>query len=325
MNGIGREDPYEWKMLFYTDYIKGVRAQKQARERYDKKVKKTLLHAQLSHYGIAHKASKPVADLLQTFRIAMKDRKVSLIDQVANYVLTIIQCDIAPQDLLDLESSLRLEYTKADKENVSNQKQSILAHYTGLESLTARANYSPRLFIEQEFLSKDQPGEESQTGAPIALRGLHNRASIHAAAEHTGLHAVSGGEGDDRTLFIGWDRDAVWSLSQQYSQIQRERRQQKQEEEWKQALEQHHNFVKKLPAKSHKQKFDIDSTEGQYMIRSREIELGWNIDSMTMQITGLDDDWLAEFDLGVITGLMLFDEDPDSLRAQWEEAQHRKF
>ena len=191
-----------------------------------------------------------------------------------------------------------------------------------MDSYTAQANYSPRLFIATFFHASRDTTEQVQAKDAIALPGLQDTAAMRAAAERVGLHAQSCGQDDDRTLVVGQDRQAVVRLAYSHEQEQAQKRQQARNKDWDQRLDKHHIFVKSLPTSSQTQN-SLEFAVGHYMIRCPEIERNWNPDYMDLQIIHKCDGCDSDFDFGVIEGVMMLDTDEDSLHSRWKSQQGR--
>ena len=145
---------------------------------------------------------------------------------------------------------------------------------------------------------------------------------MHAAAERIpGLEAHSGGRGDDRTVVIGWDRSAVWRAAGQVDSHCALRLQQVEEAEWNRLMQRHELFISQSRSQDTAAKFSIHETGGTYVINCDEMgsyssEKSYN-NTMRLRIIERDrEGWVGIFDFGVITGIMLLDENKERLASR---------
>lgn len=225
--------------------------------------------------------------------------------------------------MLDLEAQIRQEYQTNNEAHILSQKKQVKEQSKSLDSYTAQASFSPRLFVATFFHASRDTTEQVQAKDAIALLGLQDTAAMRAAAESVGLHTQSCGQ-DERTLVVGQDRQAVLRLAYSHEQEQAQKRQQDRNNNWDQTLDKHHSFVKSLPASSQAQDFSVGCAVGQYKIRCPEIERNGHPDSMELQIIIACDDCITDFDFGVIEGVMMLHTDEDLLHGRCNRQQGRK-
>ncbi|KAL9629481.1 MAG: hypothetical protein Q9164_006862 [Protoblastenia rupestris] len=284
------------KLLFHNE-LKGKRAQQKAAEDARGLIKKDWLSAQLTHYGLEH-----------------------------NVKMT---CNQVPPHIHQLEVKLADEYSTKNTLHVASEEKRVKSleserersnreHFASLATSTAEANWDQDLFLQKYFLNADRLPDRSKTPTPMILPHLSNRMSLHVAAERIGLATLSGGKGDARTLVIGWDKNAVFREAYRIDHEQAAQKEQVKDESWEEDMDEHHEFVKSLPASSHRQVFSINHAEGEYLVKCENIESNYTPDSMTMNITYSEGEgWVAMFDFGVIEGMMIFDTDKGRLQERW--------
>ncbi|OCK84555.1 hypothetical protein K432DRAFT_378486 [Lepidopterella palustris CBS 459.81] len=105
------------------------------------------------------------------------------------------------------------------------------------------------------------------------------------------METCSGGEGDSRTIVVGWNKAAVWGMAAQIGAKQAEEKHEKRKEEWGEVLEAHREFVKNNAKKSPKT-FAYKNAVGSYAVL---------VDIAMAGPLGLE----AAFDFGLLEGTML--------------------
>ena len=178
------------------------------------------------------------------------------------------------------------------------------------------------MFLKKYFLDEGGNPDKSKTPVPIPLPGFSNRSQIHAAAERVpGLKTCSGGHGDDRTVVVGWDRDAVWSVAGQVANQSALKHHQVEEAEWNKLMQRHETFVSQARSRHRAAEFSIYEIGGIYVIKCNEMgsyssEISCNNTMRLRIIESQRGGCVGIFDFGVITGIMLLDESKERLASR---------
>ena len=178
------------------------------------------------------------------------------------------------------------------------------------------------MFLRKYFLDEDGNPDKSKTPVPIPLPGFSNRSQIHAAAERVpGLKTCSGGHGDDRTVVVGWDRDAVWRVAGHVADQSALKQHQIEEAEWNKLMDRHETFVSQARSRHRAAEFSIYEIGGTYVINCDEMgsyssEIPCNNTMRLRIIESQSEGCVGIFDFGVITGIMLLDESKERLASR---------
>ena len=211
-----------------------------------------------------------------------------------------------PEQKNEYEAKINeLKASEAAKENERKvvEAAKVIRQFAALGSPTAEANFSRTMFLQKYFLDEAGKPDQSRTPEPIPLPGLLNRAKMHAAAERIrGLKTYSEGEGEDRTLVIGWALKL----------------QQAEQEEWNQLMQQHELFVSQARSQDPAAEFYIHQIGGIYIIKCDEMNLvaARNSYNNTMRLEIIEngpEGCVGIFDFGVLEGIMLLDESKENL------------
>ncbi|KAM0541066.1 hypothetical protein ACHAPJ_013391 [Fusarium lateritium] len=278
--------------LFYPDSLRLKRDQKEASEAARLLFKKPFFAGQLKHYGINFPSSAKMGDLRELLKNAVHQGQ-------------------------KWESDVR-EWDEKEKQ----RKQEAFNRCT---TAGEKAAYDLDLFLDHYFLTDGKP-DELKTSEPLALEGFDQRLTLHLMAETIpGLHTVSGGSGSNRTLCIGWNRSAVINLARSIDSRAREAAKQLKEEKWKEAMEEHLQYVSASTSKTirpkgkGKQRFDLRQCQGSYIIKCDVVTDGWEdlaLHILTLDIyAGKDGKLTANYDFGIIEGTMLLADNEESLDA----------
>jgi hypothetical protein len=225
------------------------------------------------------------------------------------------QFDRVPSHILELETKLRDEYTVKHAAHVSMVRQHRLEEFSKLGSPSKEAEFDVGLFLSKYFLDARGAPDRSKTREPLSLPGYIYRHTLHAAAERiNGLHTYCGGEGDSRILVIGWNRTAVWAKAGEVDRQHREGKQTQREAQWERKIQSHRDYVAGLAQR--KGRFKPENAVGTYVVSCKEISEEWdNADDLTMSITESTGpaELVAEFDFGILEGIMRLGRDPEPL------------
>lgn len=203
---------------------------------------------------------------------------------------------------------MRIEYDKRNGDHIKSQKAARTKEYHKLVSPTAKANYDVDLFLNEYFL-KDQ----SRAIKAMQLPGLANRSVVHAAAEKIhGLHTISHGREPNRTLAIGWDRNAIYAAAASGSAEQVKQSRTQDDPVWEARMEKHQALVKKCEIPSDGQQVCMPFFYGNFAIRCDEIAEQWSegASSYNLRFVGGRS---AIFNFGVLEGVMRFGPDQESV------------
>lgn len=182
------------------------------------------------------------------------------------------------------------------------------------------ANHNRDLFLAKYFLS-DQDGQPdpSITPFPILLPGLSDSLAMQQAADTIpGLKTSSGGEGEFRTLVIGWNRATIFEIAEQISADQASLRDEM-SQTLQERLRRHYSFIKTIPVASKPRRFAMESAQGTYAVACNGIADRWGHadDEYSLRITySKTDGWVGIFAIGVIYGIMRLDTDRKALLAR---------
>ena len=182
------------------------------------------------------------------------------------------------------------------------------------------ANHDKTLFFAKYFLDQDGRPKPSITPFPILLPGLLDKLAMQQAADAVpGLKTCTGGEGDFRVLVIGWDRTAIFKITESLSTAQANLRDEM-SPTWQQYLQRHYMLVQALPVSSKPRTFGIKSAQGTYAVECNgkmDSYCGLNPDEYSLRITySKVDGWIGIFKIGVLYGVMRFDVDRKALLAR---------
>ena len=92
--------------------------------------------------------------------------------------------------------------------SIETQIEEVEEKVKSLDSYTAQANNSPRLFVATFSHASRDTEEQMQAKDAVALPGLQEKAAMHAAAERAGLHTQSFDQDDGGTLVVIQKRQA---------------------------------------------------------------------------------------------------------------------
>ena len=225
-------------------------------------------------------------------------------------------------DLRQLFEPKKREYEVKLSEYTGSEATRVKLEFAALSSPTAEAEYSMGMFLKKYFLDEGGKPDKSKTPVPIPLPGHSNRSQVHAAAERVpGLHTASGGHGDDRTVAVGWDRDAVWSAAGQAADKSAVKLQQVEEAEWNKLMQRHQSFVSQARSRHQAAEFSIHQIHGIYVIKCDEMGsyssgISYNNTMRLRILEGQRQGCVGIFDFGVITGIMLLDESKERLASR---------
>lgn len=193
-----------------------------------------------------------------------------------------------------------------------------------------RANCDLQRFLDYYFLTNGEP-DQTKTPEAFAVYGFNGRASLHHMAEKIpGLHTMSGGPDQNRTLCIGWSDSAVRRLAIAIDRQAHEEEKEKQGSKWEKAMEAHRNYVSKFNQGSSSQgkktrtgkgkpaqNFELGQCVGSYIVKCDVVSDGWSsMSHFTMDICeGKNGTLLADYNFGIIQGTMLLSQSEETLDA----------
>ena len=181
------------------------------------------------------------------------------------------------------------------------------------------ANYDRKLFLANYFLNESGKPDRSKKPFPLLLPGLLGKLSLQQAADAIpGLKTSIGGEGEFRILVIGWNRAAIFEVSEQTSTDQARLRDEL-SSTWQEHLRKHYSLVKRLPILSKSMKLKDESAQGTYAvdcIGASENRDGCEENSSLRITYSEKEGWVGIFSIGVIYGIMKMDTDRKALLAR---------
>lgn len=225
-------------------------------------------------------------------------------------------------DLRQLFEPKKREYEVKINEYRVSEAARVSREFAALSSPTAEAEYSMDMFLKKYFLDESGKPDKSKTPKPMPLPDFSSRSRMHAAAERVpGLETHSGGEGDDRTVVVGLDRDAVWRVAGQVANESALELEEVEEAEWNKLMERHESFLSKARSRDRAAEFSIHAIGGTYVIECDEMgsyssEESYNNTMRLRIIESSHEGCVGIFDFGVITGIMLLDESKEDLASR---------
>ncbi|KAK8007356.1 FAD-binding domain-containing protein [Apiospora arundinis] len=198
------------------------------------------------------------------------------------------------------------EWNAAEKKKESQRR-------LGLLTPGQQANENLNRFMAIYFLDEQGRPDRTKQHVPIALHGFTNRSELHERAKRIpGLETMSGGEGSSRTLCVGWDRNAVWTMAHRLDEESHKKPAKNRADKWDQAMEEHKRFAqlvkKEGPKFTHMspQPVKLQKCGGSYLIRCEAAEQ-WSSPHF--------------FTLDIATGARPFDNDP-RMTLGWLQLAH---
>ncbi|KAF2817107.1 uncharacterized protein BDZ99DRAFT_564906 [Mytilinidion resinicola] len=318
--GRRRVDAPKLRELLFPNEVKikgGKLAQKyaeqEANEQAKRIVKKKWIIAQLTHYGVA---SLPRARARSDENKELLCRSVKE-GKVMRY---------RPQHIRDIEAALTLQYEEKNTPHMVLEEQRVSKlieeqkglKTEGFEKLSTpglEAAYVMAMFMRKYFLNDGGTPDQSKAPGPLVLTGFGDRSGMHNRAQQVpGLETYSGGEGNARTIVVGWDRSAVWGAAGNIDSAQRAEHEKEKEFEWAEVMKKHGSFIKSLPKSASRQAFSIEQARGSYAIQCDKITSEWPQGSplklrIVLGLQGV----VGMFHFGVIEGIMWFEVNEEGL------------
>ncbi|KAF2503080.1 hypothetical protein BU16DRAFT_28504 [Lophium mytilinum] len=230
------------------------------------------------------------------------------------------KCDTVPQHIRDLETTLAAQYNTKNNPhmalenkrvgNLIAEREKMKAEaFKRLETPGQEASYDMELFMRKYFLDENEMPDRSKMSRPLVLTGYNDRYDMHARAEEVpGLETHSGGQGNVRTLVIGWSRSAVWAEAGNIDKAQRADRENKKDAEWAESMKTHDSFVKSLTVSAEDQSFSAECATGSYVVQCDKATGYDELDGpMHLSITEAPGGLVGSFDFAVLEGIMRFD------------------
>lgn len=173
----------------------------------------------------------------------------------------------------------------------------------------------PEWVLEKYFLDRSSKPDRKKTTAPVGIpydpySSYRTSQLREAAAKVSGLHCATGHGSKTQTIFLGWNKKNVDKAAKEH--VRKETQAAKAEEEERKAEratmhKEHLASIKKQNSKSGKQQ---PAPVGEYIVDCDEIEGQWPDqvgDGLSLNIFATDnpDFYQADFDFGIIEGIML--------------------
>ena len=242
-----------------------------------------------------------------------------------------IQSDLEQMFNAANPASPRVEQRKAEpvaktpRKPSAQQPKSLLSedkHKRALEKYKRPvdlANYDCKVFLAKYFLNENGKPDRSKTPFPLLLPGLADKLSLQQAADGIfGLKTSIGGEGEFRVLVIGWNRAAIFEISEQMS-IDQARLREDMSSTWHEHLRRYYSMIKKLPVLNKYMTLKEESTRGTYAVECRGASDNWfqYKEDSSLRITyNKEEGWVGIFDIGVLYGVMQLGTDRKALLAR---------
>ncbi|KAM6540370.1 hypothetical protein FALCPG4_002088 [Fusarium falciforme] len=317
---VDRVEGSRLRVLFNPGSLRLKRDQKEAQEAAKVLNTKQFLAGQLRHYGIKFPSSANSGQLRDFLRDAVFAGKC---DHVPGSVMLLR--DAMERKLAPLHKKWEDDVRDWDTRKKRKEDEAINRCTTPGE----RANCDLGRFLDYYFLTDGEP-DQTKTPEAFAVYGFGGRASLHHMAEKIpGLHTMSGGPGENRTICIGWSDSAVRRLAMAIGRQAHEEEKKKQESEWEKAMEAHHDYVSNFNQASSSQgkktrtgkgkpsqNFELGRCVGSYLVKCDAVSDGWSSRSdFTMDIWEGKGALTADYHFGIIQGAMLLSQSEETLDA----------
>ena len=161
-------------------------------------------------------------------------------------------------------------------------------------------------------------------GVPYHPHSEHSVGELlRAAVRVDGLHKAVGAGRTSKTVFLGWNADAVTKAAKEHALTEEKEAAKKEAERARERDAEHQRFVDQQKKKKKSGK-STSTPVGQYMIDCEEIEGNWDdTDNLTVSIFAETSTpgniYQAHFDFGVIEGIMMLGADEGALKDYCED------
>jgi len=285
--------------LFFPERLPRLQGRQATTKDAGRLFKKSFFTAQLRYYGIKFPSNATRYDLEKLLKESLlADKVTKQQSQNSGSILTMgmpyckantrLQCENVPAQVLELERSMRADYEpihRAWEEAAASWDAEQLAKkdaaWARCSTPGERAELDLERFINHYFLTDGQP-DPSKTEEPLALYGFQGRSQLHSkSGKIHGLETCSGGDGDTRTICVGWNRSAVWNLARQVGAESTLQETAKREARWDDSMKHHRALVKETgktgPEVNPKSMIPamLQKSRGSYIVRCDYIAEQW--------------------------------------------------
>ncbi|KAL8673210.1 MAG: hypothetical protein Q9168_002362 [Polycauliona sp. 1 TL-2023] len=300
VDGFCRASPKFLRRILFPEFLASDEAIKSACAKAARIIGRDWIIAQLQHYGIA-------------FSLELTDYKAKalLVTCVAHGL-----CDAVPPQVSRINASLQEQY-EAQVNHYHSEMEAYraqelpkrVAKFESCGTPTAEAGCDASLFVRKYFLDDRGQPDKAKTPHLILLPGYHDKGlALRGKTDRIpALHVADAGFGGAATAtVIGWDRERVNSQAEEINtgcQVVRAGNY------WNTQMRKHEEFKKKLP--NRQESYDAIhpfTTLGVYAIRCEAVERASPILGKGLKLRIVRRGCLAVFDLGIMTGVMVFAE-----------------
>ncbi|KAK8109042.1 hypothetical protein PG984_014843 [Apiospora sp. TS-2023a] len=306
-------DPVEGSRLlelFYPERLPHQEDRDHARKEAKDLFCREFFCSQLLWYGIRFKDKAQTAHLERRLRTAVEDGK----------------CARIAVSVLALQLGMERNTNYAKKLGVWKRKMDEWAW--SMTTAEDKAIQDTDRFISFYFLDSEGEPDRKKQPEPMFLCNHKNRCQLYQKVKHVpGLVALSMGEGERKTLCIGWDLEAVQDETHSIVNESRGELEAEKRDHWDKILNDHIEFVELVETRDPEvdpetmQPVDLQKCKGSYIIRCEAVEKEWPSQRFfTLDIADGDDPlrtgssipmgWLEMSNLG---GTMLLGLDQESL------------
>ncbi|KAI0153801.1 hypothetical protein BJ166DRAFT_366538 [Pestalotiopsis sp. NC0098] len=242
----------------------------------------SFVRAQLKHYGVQFDESDLSGNGVDLLTKVLEDGK----------------CDSVPQHISDLREEMHQAYI----EQLSEE----------------RLRLRPEWLIEKYFLTKGKPDRaktETVVDVPCGRWDFEMRKACEAAAKIEGLHCAKGDGPRHKNVFLGWDEAAVKKAAEDHIAADKAKEDAKEAEREQESIRSHWRYH--LAIEKPERIAQGFSPVGKYDIDCKDIEESWPDDvkkmSMNIHATKMPSVFKAQFDFGILEGVMIMSRDLPAL------------
>ncbi|KAK4221716.1 hypothetical protein QBC38DRAFT_521393 [Podospora fimiseda] len=189
---------------------------------------------------------------------------------------------------------------------------------------------TPEWILDKYFLDRSGEPDRNRTPTPVGVpfpASSSYRVSVFCEAVDrvSGLHRATGNSSKTRTVYLGWNSEAVDKAAKEHASKEAKAAQDEEEEREAERAAMHKEYLDSIKKQKSR------SPVGEYIVDCDEVEGQWPDqvdDGLTISIfdTENPDIYQAEFDFGVIEGIMLLGPNERALEeyVSLEEAEDRE-
>ncbi|KAF8543717.1 hypothetical protein BDD12DRAFT_874190 [Trichophaea hybrida] len=226
---------------------------------YKRESEATLIRmaAQMRHYGVEFDPMDTSPGMQETL--------------VAALAMGLFKDENVPDDLLELERSLRDAYTRQNNTRVSTVNDQRNQEFARIYRLVDAANFSTQLFLHRHFLNAAGWLDPTKAPASMRLPGLENHNAVMSATRNIpGIYVATSGLQYDLNygglvLILGKCMDSVRATAQTITEAQQARKDEGLQLVAEQRLAGHHRYVQSLGGRR-------SNPQGKYTVYCDEID-----------------------------------------------------